>query len=345
MKLSSSKILIFFVTLALVLPAKIQALSIQLLDDGSVIVQPGLVLGESTEQKSEDSKPDAGRGSGGGASEVKPAEIRSSEVKSTQVSKEALKKQEEQKKMMTQTARKNLEQANRVKRMIENKKSSVEVEFRKENTDSVNVKMREFEKPKNASEDAKQTDERNQENQKNSNEQRNEVAKKVLENAKEQNGENRNKNEDVRRVKSIVEERAENLELQVGPTDIRSTEKGFEIEQGNVKAHTELPVSVQTDTKQLSVVTSEGTKTVTTLPDEAKNTVVSSGLANDVVGEITLQQQGNDVVFHMNTSNNKRMFGLLPIKVNREVDVSATTGQITSTTQSLGQRLLDFFSF
>ncbi len=348
--------LIFLVTLALVLPAKIQALNIQLNDDGTVVVLPGNVLGDTTEQKEEEQKAEMlNRGS---ITETKPAEIRSTNMKPIELNKEELKKREEQKREMTLKNKKELEQANRVKRMIENKKSSVEVEVKNEGGDTINVKMREFERSKNAGENAKNLEEKKQERVKEMNEKKLDEEKNSLEKQKdreneleieredEQEIEQENKqSNDVRKIKSTVEEKTDALNLKVGSTDIRSRDRGFEIEKGDVRAKTELPVSVQTDTRQLSVVTPLGTKTVTTLPDEAKNTVESSGFANQVVGDITLKQSGEDVVFHMNTVNDKRMFGLLPIKVNREVEVSATTGQITGTTQSFGQRLLDLFSF
>lgn len=382
-KSSYSTVLIFLVTLALVLPARVQALSIQLNDNGTIVVQPGNVLGDSTEQQGETQikmetrtessgntsggnvgnvrsgssggSGNSGSGSGGSTGNfgggstggsnggVAPAEIRSTSTRPVQLSTEALKKQEEQRREMTQKTRKETEQASRVKRMIENKKSSVEVEMSKSSDDSsVKIMMREFDKSKQSSEDAKNLEEKKRENIKELGEKQANEVNRGLDKRSEQELEN---NKEDRKIKSTVEERTDKLNFRMGTTDVRSTNKGFEIEKGDVKVQTNLPVSVQTDTKQLSVVTPQGTKTVTTLPDEAKNTVESSGLANKVVGEITLEQQGNDVVFHMNTSNSKRMFGFIPVQVSREVDVSATTGQITNTTQSLGQRLLDLFSF
>lgn len=374
-KVSYSTALIFLMTLALVLPVRVQALSIQLNDDGTVVVQPGNVLGDSTEEQGETQPrmesgssttsntsggsggnevkaPSEGSGGGSGGSSgnfgggttggVAPAEIRSTGTRPVQLGAETLKKQEEKKREMTQKIRKDTEQAARVKRMIENKKSSVEVEMRNEGTTGVSLKMREFEKRKN--ENAKEFEEKREAVLKEATEKNRDEIKKSFEKRNDQQQDDEQENE-TRKIKSIVEERAEQLNLRNGSTDIRSTEKGFEIEKGNVKVKTNLPISIQTDTKQLSIVTPTGTKTITTLPDEAKNTVESSGFARQVVGDITLEQDGEDVVFRMNTVNTKRMFGLLPVQVNREVEVSATTGQITGTTQSFGQRLLDLFSF
>lgn len=378
-KVSYSTALIFLVTLALVLPTRIQALSIQLNDDGTVVVQPGNVLGDSTDGQTETQirtesgtsttsntsggsggnevkAPSEGSGGGSGGPAVNmgsgstggvaPAEIRSTSTRPVQMGVEALKKQEEQKREMTQKIRKDSEQAARVKRMIENKKSSIEVEMRNEGSSGVNLKMREFEKRKN--ENAKEFEEKRQAVLKEATEKNQDEIKNTFEKRTNLRQESEQKDQqeiETRKMKSIVEERTEQLNLKAGSTDIRSTDRGFEIEKGNVKVKTNLPVSVQADTKQLSIVTPNGTKTVTTLPDEAKNTVESSGFARQVVGDITLEQNGEDVVFHMNTVNSKRMFGLLPVQVNREVEVSATTGQITGTTQSFGQRLLDLFSF
>ena len=129
----------------------------------------------------------------------------------------------------------------------------------------------------------------------------------------------------------------------MGETDVRSTDKGFEIERG--RKGTNKASSNCANRYKATFCCNPGNKNSYHTSDEAKNTVESSGFANQVVGEIKLQQEGDDVVFRMNTIHNKRMFGFLPVQVNSAVDVSATTGQITNTTQSLGQRLLDLFSF
>jgi len=55
--------------------------------------------------------------------------------------------------------------------------------------------------------------------------------------------------------------------------------------------------------------------------------------------------RGDDVVYNVETERSERMFGLLPVLIRRNVEVSAVTGQVTSSQQSFTQRLMDLFSF
>jgi len=359
----SLAIAVFAIVVLLMLVSPAQALTIELQENGKVLVYPNKVLGETDDRVDENK----------GQEMQKPAEaVRVESSKPQTLDKEMMKKFEEQKQETNKRMQKEKEQASRVKRVLENPRSSIELEMQKEGASAVSVKMREFEKSKREVEDIKRLEEAKREQEKDALEMDREQKKKAMEfvnNEKkeqldqndelkdelenEQKGEDKKKevvrrikqkSEGEREMKSIVEEKVEDMRVMMGQTQVRSTNKGFEIERGDVKVKTNLPVSIEKDAQQISIVTPTGQKIVTTLPDEAKNTVVSSGLANEVIGEIELKQKGDDVVFHMNTTDAKRMFGFLPVSVNREVEVSATTGQITGTTQSFGQRLLDFFS-
>ena len=127
--------------------------------------------------------------------------------------------------------------------------------------------------------------------------------------------------------------------------EIRNTERGFEIKSGETRVETALPIQINPETRQLSVVTPQGTKTVTTLPDEAVNTIQSLNTKERAVGGASLETRGDDVVYNVETERSERMFGLLPVLIRRNVEVSAVTGQVTSSQQSFTQRLMDLFSF
>lgn len=149
-----------------------------------------------------------------------------------------------------------------------------------------------------------------------------------------------------RKLKSIMEEKMQTVQLKLeNRAEIRNTERGFELKSGDTKVETELPIQIDTETKQLSVTTPQGTKTVTTLPDEAVNTIQSLNSKERAVGGASLETRGDDVVYKVETERSERMFGLLPVLIRRNVEVSAVTGQVTSTQQSFTQRLMDLFSF
>lgn len=149
-----------------------------------------------------------------------------------------------------------------------------------------------------------------------------------------------------RKLKSIMEEKMQTVQLKLeNRAEIRNTERGFELKSGDTKVETELPIQIDTETKQLSVTTPQGTKTVTTLPDEAVNTIQSLNSKERAIGGASLETRGEDVVYNVETERSERMFGLLPVFIRRNVEVSAVTGQVTSTQQSFTQRLMDLFSF
>ena len=82
-----------------------------------------------------------------------------------------------------------------------------------------------------------------------------------------------------------------------------------------------------------------------TLPDEAVLAIQNSGLNGQVVGEVKLEAQGNDLVYKVKKEQYKKMFGLMPVTIKQDVQVSATTGEVTTTQQSITDRIFNFFSF
>ena len=127
--------------------------------------------------------------------------------------------------------------------------------------------------------------------------------------------------------------------------EVKSTQEGLDVKNSAIKASTTLPVQINTNTKELSVVTPNGTKVVRTLPDEAVLAIQNSGLNGQVVGEVKLEAQGNDLVYKVKKEQYKKMFGLMPVTIKQDVQVSATTGEVTTTQQSITDRIFNFFSF
>ena len=142
------------------------------------------------------------------------------------------------------------------------------------------------------------------------------------------------------------EEQVDTVEVKLKENlEIRSAKEGLEVKSSAIKANSMLPIQINTSTKELSVVTPHGVKVVKTLPDTAVAAVQNAGFNGQVVGEVKLETRGEDLVYTMRKEQNKKMFGMIPVTFKQDVRVSATTGEVTATQQSITDRFFNFFSF
>lgn len=138
----------------------------------------------------------------------------------------------------------------------------------------------------------------------------------------------------------------------------KSNSNNFSIKKNNVEARTKLPISINPDTKELTVTTPAGVRTVTVLPDEAvqrafltgkinsaeskSQTASSSGQTTD---QTTLTTLNNEAVFKVNGFSNKKALGFVPVSFAKTVFVSATDGKIIRTDETFFSKLLETISF
>lgn len=123
--------------------------------------------------------------------------------------------------------------------------------------------------------------------------------------------------------------------------------------RGNVSAQTALPISVNLQSKTLSVNTPSGNHTLRVLPDQAvenliNNNVISS--LNNIAGAtgsgtIELVQINNLPAFAINGALNKRFVGIIPVSIDKKIFVSAETGETIRTDESTVSKLLELISF
>lgn len=151
-------------------------------------------------------------------------------------------------------------------------------------------------------------------------------------------------------VKELTEKESE-IEIGDGAS-ISGKGKGFEIRDGGGRVQTDLGLSVDVETKKISVEGADGKKTEIekSLDDVAtelsKNEVVDS-LSKDSAGSASgsLVNKGGEVVYEVSGDKKERLFGVLPVNVSKQVDVSPSTGQVVRVNQGAFSRFLDFFSF
>lgn len=151
-----------------------------------------------------------------------------------------------------------------------------------------------------------------------------------------------------------------NKQLESIGVDISKTEsKDFSIKKNNVRAKTHFPLSINPETKELTVTTPTGAKVVSVLPDEAVQRAFLTGKINSSESEsptasasgqiatdtTTLTTLNNEPVFKVNGFSNKKAFGFIPVSFAKSIFVSATDGKIIKTDETFTSKLLEAISF
>src|SRR3989344_3087445 len=152
----------------------------------------------------------------------------------------------------------------------------------------------------------------------------------------------------------VVEERADLLR-------IRALQSKAIIERLNVQALTDLPLSVDLNTNILTVTTPSGEKQVTVLPDQAVQNMLAANVIDRLGGQalveevrqgniqtlgqvIALGLRNNVPVYQVQGIKEHRFLGFFPVTTDVTVTVSAETGEVVDTDQSVGDAIFDFFS-
>lgn len=123
-------------------------------------------------------------------------------------------------------------------------------------------------------------------------------------------------------------------------------ENEFDIKRGTGEAKLHFPLSVNPETHALTVTTPQGAKTVTILPDTAAHTINELGAFDNASQEakFELQMENNQLVYKVEGKKQKKLLGLLPVSLLKEVILSAETGNVIKINESFFTRLFDFLS-
>lgn len=127
-----------------------------------------------------------------------------------------------------------------------------------------------------------------------------------------------------------------------------STEGGkFALTKNNVKALSDMPLSVDTTRKQIMITTPNGNTVSVILPDAALARLVNFGiLTNFGSGSGTLLSSTNNIpTYTVPGFKNERLLGLFPVQVPVSAVVSAETGALMEQNQDFFSKLLDNLSF
>lgn len=127
------------------------------------------------------------------------------------------------------------------------------------------------------------------------------------------------------------------------------------VARNQIGATSNFPLQVDLNTNQLIVTTPAGTKVVTVLPDQAVQNMLAANVISrlgpssltkvaSVSGVIQLGEQNNVPVYEIQGIKQFNLLGFIPVERPVTAVVSAETGELVTTQQSLLTRIVDLFS-
>lgn len=160
-----------------------------------------------------------------------------------------------------------------------------------------------------------------------------------------------------------IDERADRNQIRIRTFDSTADQLRNRaiIERLNTQALTDLPLSVDLATNELTVTTPTGEKTVTVLPDQAVQNMLAANVIDRIGGQelvnlvrqggietlgqvIQLSEQNGTPVYEITGVKEHRLLGFFPVTTDVTVTVSAETGEVVDTQQSFLDTVVDIFS-
>lgn len=136
----------------------------------------------------------------------------------------------------------------------------------------------------------------------------------------------------------------------------------FLVQKGKSGAITDFPISVDLATNTVFITTPAGQKAITVLPEEAIQNMLAVNVVNrlgeqEVVDEarndnitsvkdlVTLGEKNGIPVYEIRGVSDQKLFGFIPVAIEKDLTVSAETGNALSIDQTLTSRIIDALSF
>ena len=148
--------------------------------------------------------------------------------------------------------------------------------------------------------------------------------------------------------------------------NVSSEDGRLAIEKENVSAVSHFPLSVNPTTKELTVTTPAGVKTVTVLPNEAIQNFLAHGIVpistvttasasgsgsvpgaspSAALNPLALTLHNSELVYQTQGQESHNLFGFIPVTINTTAYLSAENGALVAQTQTLLDRLIAALSF
>lgn len=132
----------------------------------------------------------------------------------------------------------------------------------------------------------------------------------------------------------------------VKKVSVKSLDDQFELEQeGSVlKVKSALPLSVSSETNEITITTPDGEKNINVLPQVAVDDVFATGVISSAEKVELQTQDDGSVVYKVDGSDTKKLFGFIEIKIPKTIKVSVDSGLVVGIEQSFSSKLLNLLS-
>lgn len=142
------------------------------------------------------------------------------------------------------------------------------------------------------------------------------------------------------------DELEEESEIDDDELEISTEEERHTVRFNGVAASTNFPLSIDVATNELIVATKDGPKIVAVLPDQAVANLLETGIVDRVDSEsdLELQVQNGEPVYQIGGSKRYRFLAFIPVTQPVVSIVSAETGEVVATQQSVWANIVDFLS-
>lgn len=132
----------------------------------------------------------------------------------------------------------------------------------------------------------------------------------------------------------------------VKKVSVKSLDNQFELEQeGSVlKVKSALPLSVSSETNEITITTPNGEKNINVLPQVAVDDVFASGVISSAEKVELQTEDDGSVVYNVDGSDTKKLFGFIKIKIPKTIKVSVDSGLVVGIEQSFSSKLLNLLS-
>lgn len=172
-----------------------------------------------------------------------------------------------------------------------------------------------------------------------------------------QNGEVRIEKE-IEHANELEKEDLDDIENKIKELEFKvSTSEGkLLIQKNKAGAISNFPLQLDLETKQLIASTSAGARILTVLPDQAIENMLKASIftklvnSENAVGDsgiaevMQLGEKNGIPVYKISGIKKHLLFGLIPLETEVEAEVSAETGDLLATEQSMLSQVIDFLS-
>jgi hypothetical protein len=148
-------------------------------------------------------------------------------------------------------------------------------------------------------------------------------------------------------VMDEIQKKLDDLEVKLS-----SSEGKILIHKNHSGALSRFPLQIDLETNQLIASTSAGSRVLTVLPDLAIQNMLSANVFTKITGKqiddlsyiVELNEKNGIPIYKLNGIKSHKLFGFIHLESEITADVSAETGDLISTEQSILGQVIDFIS-